>query len=57
MHLAWAELYIGLATLFRRAQLELFETGPEAVAMAREYVVPLPREGGRGVRVRVRDGE
>ena len=57
MHLAWAELYIGLATLFRRVELELFETGPEAVVMAREIFVPLPKEGSKGVRVRVVDRE
>lgn len=57
MHLAWPELYIGLATIFRRVELELYETGPEAVTMAREFFVPLPREGTRGVRVLVKDRE
>ena len=54
-HLAWAELYIGLASIFRRVELELFETGPEAVTMAREYFVPLPAASSEGVRVLVKD--
>ena len=53
-NLAWAQLYIGLATLFRRVDLELFETGPEAVSAAREYFVPLPPPETKGVRVIVR---
>ena len=50
-HLAWAELYIGLATVFRKVEFELWETGPEAVGVASEYFVPLPEEGTKGVRV------
>ena len=53
-HLAWAELYIGLASLFGRVDLELFETGLEAVTTAREYFVPLPAAETKGVRVTVR---
>ena len=52
-HLAWAELYIGLATLFGRVDLELFETRPEAVTIAREYFVPLASAETKGVRVTV----
>ena len=33
--------------------MELFETGVDAVKMAREYIVPLPKEGTLGVRVKV----
>ena len=40
LNLAWVELYIGLATVFRRVDFELFETGKEAVEMAREFFVP-----------------
>ena len=53
MHLAYAELYIGLATVFRRLEFELFETGPEAVLMARDCFVPLPLKGTKGLRVKV----
>lgn len=54
MHMARAELYIGLATIFRRVQgMKLYDTGPEAVDMACEYVVPLPKEGTKGVRITI----
>ena len=53
-HLAMAELYIGLATAFRRLDLELFETGEEAVTLARDFFVPLPEVGTKGVRVIVK---
>ena len=53
-NLAWAQLYIGLATLFRRVDLGLFETGPEAISVAREYFVPLPPPETKGVRVTIR---
>lgn len=53
-NLAWAQFYIGLATLFGRVDLELFETGPEAVSAAREYFVPLPPPETKGVRATVR---
>ena len=51
VNLAWAELYIALATVFRRVDFELFETGKEAVEMAREFFVPQPRLDTKGVRV------
>ncbi|KAL9044219.1 MAG: hypothetical protein Q9214_002626, partial [Letrouitia sp. 1 TL-2023] len=54
VNLAWAEMYIGLATVFRRVELELFETESDAVDMAREYFVPLPKRGTKGVRVLVK---
>ena len=54
LNLAWAELYIGLATVFRRVDFELFETGPEAVSVTSEYFVPLPPTETKGVRVTVR---
>ena len=54
INLAWAELYIGLANIFRRVDLELFETNSDAVKMAREYFVPLPQEDSKGVRVLVK---
>lgn len=54
MNLASAELYIGLATVFRRVDFELFETEEEAVVMAREFFVPQPRVGTKGVRIVVR---
>ncbi|KAL3424016.1 cytochrome P450 [Phlyctema vagabunda] len=54
MNFANAELFIGLATLFRRVDLELFETGHDAVDMAADYFVPIPRVDTKGVRVVVK---
>jgi cytochrome P450 len=54
LHLAWAELYIGLANVFRRVDLELFETARKEVQMAREFFVPQPEVGSKGVRVVVK---
>ena len=49
-NLAWAQIYIGLAYVFRRVDFELFETDKEAVEMASEFFVPQPRPGTKGVR-------
>ena len=53
-NLAWAQLYIGLANVIRRLDLELFDTDHEAVVMAREFFVPQPKKGTKGVRVFVK---
>lgn len=53
MNLAVAEVYIGIATFFRRIDsLKLFETGPEAVEIVAEYVVPISKSD-KGVRVTI----
>ena len=49
--LAMLELYVALATLFRRHELELFETSREDVDFAVDLVKPMPRHGSKGVRV------
>ncbi|KAJ6164164.1 cytochrome P450 [Penicillium chermesinum] len=54
MNMAQAEIYIGLAAVFRRLDLELWETGREAVDMAREFFVPMAADGTKGVRVVVK---
>jgi cytochrome P450 len=54
INLARAELFIGLAVLFRRCDWELFETTREAVDMKADYFVPLPSPGTEGVRVLVK---
>lgn len=51
MALAWAELYIVLATVFRRVDMELYNTGRDAVAMEHDYFIPFPKKGTKGVRV------
>ncbi|MCJ1462720.1 hypothetical protein MMC07_001323 [Pseudocyphellaria aurata] len=54
MNLANAEIYIGLATIFRRVKMELFETQRDAVDMAADYFVQFPKAGTKGVRVLIK---
>ncbi|KAL4795745.1 cytochrome P450, partial [Aspergillus venezuelensis] len=53
MQLAYAELYIGLAILFRRFKFEIFETSQLDVALARECLVPKAKASSKGVRALV----
>lgn len=53
MHLAYMELYVGLATLFRRHELHLSDTNRSDVDFALEMLAPMPHWGSRGVRVTV----
>ncbi|KAK4496736.1 hypothetical protein PRZ48_012719 [Zasmidium cellare] len=53
-NLATAELFMTLAAVFRRFDLELFETTREDIDMAREYMIPLPKKGSQGLRVLVK---
>ncbi|KAL8699510.1 MAG: hypothetical protein Q9224_001378 [Gallowayella concinna] len=55
MQLAYAELFIGLATLFRRFDFELFETDRTAVDLFMDTFVPRPKPGTKGVRVLVKE--
>ena len=52
INLAMAEMYIGLANVFRRLNFELFETTRDAVDMASDYFIPIPKDTN-GVRVLV----
>lgn len=66
INLAYAELYLALAKVFRRlgsvdvrqpgdeGYLELFETTKDDVEMKRDMFLPLAREGSKGVRVLVK---
>ncbi|KAF3057972.1 Trichodiene oxygenase [Daldinia childiae] len=54
MYLAYAEIYIGLATIFRRHELELYETSRKDVDIACEMILSLPWKGTKGIRVRVK---
>ncbi|KAI1481122.1 cytochrome P450 [Daldinia eschscholtzii] len=54
MYLAYAEIYIGLATIFRRHELELYETTRKDVDIACEMILSLPWKGTKGIRVRVK---
>ncbi|KAI4254498.1 MAG: hypothetical protein LQ352_003073 [Teloschistes flavicans] len=53
IHIANAELYLTLATLFRNYNMRLYETEFEDVAPARDFFVPAPEPGGNGLRVLV----
>jgi cytochrome P450 len=53
INMAYAELYLGIASLFRRFELDLFETYPADVVSAQDTVSPQPYSGSKGVRVMV----
>ncbi|KAH8749226.1 cytochrome protein [Diaporthe sp. PMI_573] len=54
LQLAWAELYVGLASLFRRFELEIYETNKSDVELARDRFVPRPVASSKGVRFHVK---
>ncbi|ETS73447.1 hypothetical protein PFICI_15052 [Pestalotiopsis fici W106-1] len=54
-NLAMMELHVALATLFRRHELELYETTKEDVEFAVDLVKPAPKPSSKGVRVLVKD--
>lgn len=54
INLAYAELFLTLAGVFRRYDLELFETTIKDVTMARDAFVPAPKVGSKGVRMLVK---
>lgn len=51
MHLAYAEIYLALATVFRRFEMRLWETERADVECVSDMFVPHPRKGSKGVRV------
>ena len=65
VNLAWAELYIGVSTIFRKfgspavrgkgdvGVMELYETDVGDVEMARDGLFPIPKDGSKGVRVKM----
>jgi hypothetical protein len=52
--LAYAELYLALAGVFRRFDFELFETTIDDVKIERDAFVAGAKVGSKGVRVRVK---
>lgn len=50
--LAWAELYLTYASVFRRFRFELFETDKSDVELAHDFFLPSPKLDSKGVRVR-----
>ena len=53
MNLAWAELYIPLATVLRRFDFELYETTYADIETVHDYFTPYPKHDSNGVRVKV----
>ena len=53
MHLAYAELYLALARIFLRFDMELYKTRRRDVDAVLDFFIPKPLEGGNGVRVLV----
>ncbi|KAL3470497.1 putative cytochrome P450 [Aspergillus californicus] len=55
MNLAYAQIYWALAVLFRPGgpRLELFETDESDIFPMVDCVIPMPKLGGRGLRVKV----
>lgn len=51
--LAMAELYLGLATVFRRFTLSLYETDKSDVVLAHDHFIPMVKLDSKGVRVKV----
>lgn len=53
INLAHAEIYLTLAAVFRRFELELYETTREDVDLVHDFFNPSPRKDSKGVRVLV----
>jgi cytochrome P450 len=54
MNLAYAEIYLTLAAVFRRFELELFETTQEDAEVKHDYFNPQPAIDSKGIRVVVK---
>jgi len=53
LNLAWAELYIAVAAVFRSFEMELYETSRKDVDVGRDGFVSMPIQGSKGVRVKI----
>ena len=47
------EIFLGLAHVFRKFQLELYDTDRSDVVMLHDFFLPCPKKDTKGVRVRV----
>ena len=54
MNLAYAEIYLTLAAVFRRYDFGFFETTSRDIDVAHDFFNPQPKKGSKGVRVIVR---
>lgn len=50
--LAWCELYLGMAAVFRNFKFELFETDYSDIEIVHDFFTPYPRLDSKGVRVK-----
>jgi cytochrome P450 len=51
--LAYMELYVALATFFRRFRAELYETDISDIELKHDFFLPSPRLDSKGVRIKV----
>jgi hypothetical protein len=51
--LAHCELYLALAAVFRRFDMELFDTDVSDVRLQHDMFIPFPKLDSKGVRVKV----
>jgi cytochrome P450 len=54
MNLAKAEIYLTMATIFHRFDMELFETDWSDVEIVHDHFNPVPKKDSRGVRVLIK---
>jgi cytochrome P450 len=54
MTLAYAEIYVGLGNIFRKFEMELYNTTLEDVAIHRDGFAPVGYPGSNGLRVKVK---
>jgi hypothetical protein len=47
------EIFLGLAHVFRKYRLELYETDRSDILMAHDFFLPSPKLDTKGVRVKV----
>jgi cytochrome P450 len=57
INLAWAEMSLMLSTMFRRYEMELYETDVDSVKIYAEYFLPAVKPGKEGIKVLVRKSE
>jgi hypothetical protein len=53
--LAWCELYLGFASLFRLFDFELYETDKTDVEIAHDFFLPFAKLDSKGIRVFVKE--
>lgn len=55
INLAYAEIYLILSTLFRRYDMELFETNIDSVRLYADFFLPATKPNTQGVRVLIKN--